>query len=40
MIWACVQIPAKVKELFKTDTTLADEIETKVREAMKAPQQK
>ena len=29
-----------VKELFKTDTALADEIETKVREAMKAPQQK
>ena len=27
-----------VKELFKTDTALADEIETKVREAMKAPQ--
>ena len=29
-----------VKELFKTDTALTDEIETKVREAMKAPQQK
>ena len=28
-----------VKELFKTDTALADEIETKVREGMKGPQQ-
>ena len=28
------------RRLFKTDTALANEIETKVREAMKAPQQK